>query len=720
MTAPAGRGPGLAVAVFVLVVLVGALWLALDRHPPEWDHANHLERAILCARDLHAGDVQAMLERSAFYPPLVFCLAGALYHLLPTDALFGLAVMWIFLGIGMLATYLLGRRVGGRTVGVVAAILYGTAPFVVFSALRFQLDLPLAAMVALSLWTLAATDAFARSGWSVWAGALFGLGMLTKPSFAVYVLPAIVLALWHVRRGRVALNVTLASLVAILVSLPWYGPRAMGMLAQVGARSGKQAAESGHPDPLSASGLLFYPTWFVTEFGAVAVVLFLVGLALAVRQRRRLVLASVLVPFALFALIQNKNLRYMLPVLPAAAVIAAIAFDALRARTRAAVAAAVAIAAVVQVTGTAFGIPSHAGIPGLGVPWILPSPPTGSDWQHRQILAVLAREAGPSAPTVSAVPNASYFSVSNFRYYAVRDELPFRWVRAWDESPLGIDFMITKTGDQGPSWTAAKPNRIGERFGTDAHLARVFPVIGEFPLPDGSVATVRARRVPPYPAAPERIAAAVELALRREVVAFARDVDGLELALDRDADVVRGRIRRLVLGARSAVVGELRRRDVATLRIHDVRITAHDVVVNPGSAVEAGRLEVLDVGRITIDAARITGADLQSFVGGLKRFRRATVTLESGAAVVRFEQAGPDVRARVRFVPAAGRPFAVVAERVSVGRLVVPGALVNWVIRNYDPTARLAARLPVTVEVGDITMGADAIRIGGAREAGRR
>src|SRR6185369_17896214 len=118
--------------------------------------------------------------------------------------------------------------------------------------------------------------------------------------------------------------------------------------------------------------------------------------------------------------------------------------------------------------------------------------------------------------TVSVVPNFAVFSTSNFRYYAVRDGLALRVVRAWDDPPLGIDYMVLKTGDQGPSWTAEKSRRVSDRLAADPSLARVFPVIGEFPLPDGSVASVRARRIPPLTdVTPEVVAAAVEGGLRR-------------------------------------------------------------------------------------------------------------------------------------------------------------------------------------------------------------
>lgn len=720
MNATTGRAFAIPLLVFAALVAVGAAWLALDHRPPEWDHANHLERALLCSRDIRAGDLQAIIERSSFYPPLVTCAAGMVYRVLPTDALAGQLVMWLSLGLGMTGTYLLGRRVAGPAVGAAAAVLYGTAPFVVYLLLRFQLDLALAAMVALGLWAVAETDKFRHRGWSLAAGALFGVGLLTKPSFPVYVVPGILLALRHIRRRGVALNVLLGGMIAFIVALPWYGPRAVGMLAQITARAGKQAAESGHPDPLSAAGLFFYPRWFVTQFGVVAVVLLVAGLVIAVRRRHAFIVVSVVVPLALFALIQNKNLRYTLPILPAAAVVAALAFDALRARARVALAVVVGVAAVVQVSGTALGVPQISALPGLAVPWVIVSPPMRYDWSHRAILGVLRQAAGSTATTVSVVPNMDFFSVSNFRYYALRDGLPFRWVRAWDDSPLGVDLIVTKSGDQGPSWTAEKPRRIGERFQKDVLFARVFPVIAEFPLPDGSVATVRARRIPEHPAPPDAIAAAVTAALRRQVPAFARDVDALDIALERNGDLGRGRVKRITISARSAAVGELKRPGAALLRIHDLRITADNVVIDPAAVVELGRLDLLDAERITIEHGRVDAADLQAFLAALKRFRRATVVLENGAALFRLQQPGPDVTARVRFMPADDRPFTLVADEVALGRLVLPSALVNWVVRNYDPTPRMAARLPVTVQVRPITIAPDAVRIGGVTEAGRR
>lgn len=709
-----GRDALVLAGSFAILAAIVLVWVALDRRPPEWDHANHLERAVLCARDLGRGDFEAALDRSSFYPPLVLCSAGLVYRVLPSDALAGQLVILAFLGLGMVATYGLARRLGGGPAGLAAALLFATAPFVVFLTVRFQIDLPLAAIVAVAVWTLVESERFSRVSWSLLTGVALGLGMLTKPSFAAYVGPPLLVVLARVRGRAAWLNAAVAVVVAGVISVPWYGPRLAGLPLQIGARSFRQAAESGHPDPLTWVGLTFYPRWLLPQLGVVAVLLFLAGVAIAVRRRQGTLLVALLVPFAIVELIQNKNLRYSLPLLPIAAVVAGLAFATIPVRARWWVGVAAGIVGITQVTSTLFAVPAPVHIAALGVPSLLGSPPRLDDWRHREILGVIAGHARAhpgSSPTVSVVPNAEFFSVSNFRYYALRDGLDLHFVRAWDERPIGVDYMIVKTGDQGPTWTAEKPRRIAERLASDPHLPRVFPSIGEFTLPDGSRATVLSRDVAPVAAPAATVARAVDLAVRQALPEVARDVEGLHVGIEWDHAIQRGRVRRLVITAASASIGELRRRDVAVLRVRDVRLVVDDVLVNPYSALADGHLEILDAGRVRLDRATVTGADLQAFVRGLRRFRGASVTLETGGIVVGLRGGGPAIQARVSVVPATDRPFAIEVDRLRYAGVPVPTFLVHWVVRNYDPTPRLAARLPVPVTMGRVTVTEDAIRI---------
>jgi hypothetical protein len=698
------------------LVLTLAVWLARDRRPPEWDHANHLERAVLCARDLGAGAWRAVLERSSFYPPIVPCAAGLLYRLAPTDLAAAQTVILLFLGLGMAATYVLGRELASSTAGVAAAWIFGSAPFVIFTALRFQLDLPLAAMVALALVALVRTEGFTRGGASLAAGLVFGAGLLVKPTFAVYVAGPVLWLLARERRWRAVRHCALMVLIAGALSLPWYGPRLFGLPLQLANRAIKNAALEGKPETFTAEALAFYPTSLVPQLGLLAVALLLVGLVVAVLRRRGLALAAFLTPLLAVILVRNKDLRYALPLLPAAAVLAGMAVGeaaALGARARATALTVLAIVGAAQLGSTAWGVPAVVAVPGLGVPTVLGSTPSEADWRHREVLRAIATDSGGRPATVSVVPNHAFFSVSNFRYYALRDGLSLRFTRAWDGEPIGIHYVVLKSGAIGPPWTAEKIERTTARFTRQPALARVYPVIADFQLPDGSTATVRARRVPEgVAAAPARLAEALEAAIRRQLDTVARDVDNLEIRMEYEADIVRGRVRRIDLTADSARIAEYRRPDAAVLRVRRLALAAEDVLVNPFSLEADGRAELLDVGRLRLLRAEIAGDDLQAFIGGLKAFRRARVRLAPEAVYFTARQPGFDVWALVKVRPGTDAPFRLEAERVAVGWIPVPAALVNWVVRHYDPTPRLRSRLPFPVEIGRVTVTEQALRIG--------
>ncbi len=84
------------VTLFGALCLVVTIWVSIDRHPPEWDYANHLERALDCHRTLAnpaADRFAEIMGASPFYPPFVICAAGILYFAFPVAALTAQAVM---------------------------------------------------------------------------------------------------------------------------------------------------------------------------------------------------------------------------------------------------------------------------------------------------------------------------------------------------------------------------------------------------------------------------------------------------------------------------------------------------------------------------------------------------------------------------------------------------------------------------------------------------
>jgi hypothetical protein len=710
-----GKGEWVAMAAaFSILAAVALTWLAIDSRPPAWDYANHLERAVHCAAGLVAGDLASILARSSFYPPVVPCTAGLAYLVAPSDTAAAQAVVLAFLALGMVATYWLGRHFAGGPAGVVAALLFGSAPFVVYLSVRFQLDLPLAALVATTLAVLVKSEGFARRGWSVVAGIVMALGLLTKPSFLAYVLPAIVAVLAAARTRRALGNTALAASLAVALCVPWYGRRLFGIIPQFLHRSSGPGIEEGDPEVFTLAGFAWYPTQLPVQFGWVAAVLLVVGLVVALRRRQWLLLASLLAPLALFVLARNKDLRYTLPLLPVASVLAGAGFAILPAvRWRRAAAAVVVVAATLQVSASAFGVPAGWRLPLVDIPWGIESPPVSENWRQRELLSVIDRDAAGAPHTVSVVPNHPFFSVSNFRYYGLRDGLPLHFVRAWENEPIGIEYMILKDGDIGPEWTSSKIRAVSERLVRDPQLARVFPVLAERRLPDGSTATVRRRQIgDPVDVPAARLARAIEAGVRHRLGQFARDVEHLAVRATYDEEIRRGRVSRIEVTAAAATVGALERRDAAVLRLRDVRLVFEDVLVNPYSAWTNERLAPLDVGLLRVERATITQDALAAFLAGIRKGPVVTVRLEEGAAAVRLKLPGPDVVGRVRLLSGPGGGLEPVMDGVRVGGLPVPDVVSAWIVRQFDPRPGLRARIRLEAAIAPVTITPQALVIG--------
>jgi hypothetical protein len=315
--------------------------------------------------------------------------------------------------------------------------------------------------------------------------------------------------------------------------------------------------------------------------------------------------------------------------------------------------------------------------------------------------------------TVAVLSDHESFSADNFRYYARRDRLPFRVVSAWETDPIGIEYVIAKSGDLGVRPEAEASRRAMASLSRDAALARVYPVVADFPLPDGSTASVRARRVPEgVSTSPDTLGRALEAAIGRQLAAVAREVDNLALRVEHDADIVRGRVTRIEVSTDAAVLADYRRPDGARLRVRRLTLVADDVLVNPFTLEAEGRAALLDVGRVRVVRAEITGDDAQAFLGQLKSLRRTRIRLTADAVYVTARQPGADVSALVRLVPASDRRVMLQAERAAIGWMPLPASLVNWAVRDWDPAERLTSGLPFAVEIAPVVVSERAVRIG--------
>ncbi|PYQ17883.1 MAG: hypothetical protein DMF81_26560 [Acidobacteria bacterium] len=145
-----------------------------------------------------------------------------------------------------------------------------------------------------------------------------------------------------------------------------------------------------------------------------------------------------------------------------------------------------------------------------------------------------------------------------------------------------------------------------------------------------------------------------------------------------------------------------------------MRLELDELVFNASTLLAEGRFDPLDLGRLRLERLTVAAEDFYTFLDAGKNRSRARVAFGRGFADVRVELPGPDISARVRFVPATDRPFALKADEVRLGGVPVPALFVGWVMNMVDPSRGIAARLPFPVEVAGIAIGPAGLRVGGS------
>src|SRR5215212_1019157 len=377
------------VAAFILLTL---WWLTQDHAVPYGDAAEELWAAFRFRDYLLDGDVGAIFDYPAYYPPYGLVLGGL------TSIVGGIDHNAVVLGVDLvcvpllaLSCYRIGRLVADARAGLLAVAFALGAPLLIEQFHVFIIDTVEATLVALTVWLVLASERFSRVGLAALAGLAVGIGTGTKEQFPLYVaglLAAVVLrGGWRNVRGLAAFAAP-----ALLLGLPWYVHQA-DRLGQI--YSASQTGEGllfpvpplARPSFLTLAnfewygwatlnGLLFAP---LTAFAVVG------GAWALVRLRRPDVratalpelLAGLFGAWLLLTILTHKDMRYSLPLLVYLAVLGTAWIVRLGPLPRRLATAALAAGVLATTLGMTFGVggaiparlPGNLGAAlGVGVP----------------------------------------------------------------------------------------------------------------------------------------------------------------------------------------------------------------------------------------------------------------------------------------------------------------------------------------------------------------
>ena len=190
----------LVVGVWFMHVVGSYLWIkAQDNVLMGWDPVGHLMRTLAYYDILDSFTPGAWLQAFAldsFRPPFFHFCAVLMYRLFGVSAQVAVMTNFPFLLILLLAVYGIGRQIGTRTVGVLAAFLVSVFPLTFALTRAFYVDLALAALVSAAIYFLLTADGFRSRKNSLLLGVTIGLGLLTKWTYPLFIVGPFVFLVW--------------------------------------------------------------------------------------------------------------------------------------------------------------------------------------------------------------------------------------------------------------------------------------------------------------------------------------------------------------------------------------------------------------------------------------------------------------------------------------------------------------------------------------------
>ncbi len=476
------------------------IWIARDTRPPFWDMAAH-QTAALRIHDAFAGfGLRALAlvpSLTGSYPPFYHSIVAGVY------ALFGRTVdaaEWANLpAIALLfaSTYAIGRTLLKPLAAVSAAILVNFYPMLLWLSRETLIDYWLTSMVAAAMWILLRTEEFSSRRDSIAFGIVCGLGMLTKWTFAFFLLLP---ALWFARKNLK--NAAIAASIAGAIAAYWYIPAGRSLLVLLNVNSA-QSINEGDPARFSLQAIIFYIRamegyqLFLPLFIA-----FIGGLVLLAKHFRPEwipIVLWILGGWLGLMLFQNKDPRYTAPLLPAVALVSAQVFQ--RREMLAAVLVPLLLIQHYLVSFGVGGLPPRVvlarGVEGpLAWHWNLYTQtyfdlwgaPAKEDWKIARVL----ERVTPGAGTVrlGMVPDIPRFDSLAFQFYITLQKLPVALNRLAVFNPEAItrnDYILVSEKDRGFEPGSAFTSDLSKINAYIFSHPETFQSIDSFTLPNGDV-----------------------------------------------------------------------------------------------------------------------------------------------------------------------------------------------------------------------------------------
>ncbi|MBI4375807.1 MAG: glycosyltransferase family 39 protein [Elusimicrobia bacterium] len=477
-----------------------ALYIRSETRPPRWDEAIHMEIALDYSRAISEGrwaDMWNLPPKPGMppFPPLYHLGLAAAYG---SDNPLGngLWLNWIYFAALILCLFGLVTEFSSPGIALAAALLIGASPAVQSLLCSQLIDLSVAALVAAAYWAYLRSDKFSRWRPSLAFGALFALGMMHKWSFFAYFLPAYYDAFLGITERRCRGKILAAAGIAAAGFAPWY----LTHLPVLLPRLVQASADSAVPF-WQGTALFTYLLQAFTDLGPLFWLAGWAGLCMPRhdehRDKEMTVIAWVLSSYLFWALVPNRQMRFLLPGLLGLALAAVRAWPP----------QAIWALALIQCLGGANHMLGWTRGLELPLPFqatVFPSsPPESQDWKIADILSEAQRRAPQDRPVanLTLVANAPRFNGPNFTWTAKQLGLATVRIRGVNSRLSELsEFVVLKGAPLGPAGViGGLPAAAALIQDESSWFSKAYRPVKGWDLPDGSEAVLYEQASPKKP-----------------------------------------------------------------------------------------------------------------------------------------------------------------------------------------------------------------------------
>lgn len=622
---------------FILILLLLFLllnnisWYQLGGRPLHWDSSVHLIESINANRvgeNSNQSLLKEYLNVSWYYPPFVDYFSVPFYKIFGESKGTSFFVMSIFLLVLVISVYAITLRLYNKTTAILSAFIVSMCPIVIYFSRDFMLDIPLAAMVSLSIYWLLISYEFRSTRNSILFGISSGLGVLTRWTFIFFLIIPLIYSFIKVfrkspTRNRQVINVFISILAGIMISAPWYSMHLIQFVSRLGefTRGNRNLFEN----------TFYYIGIIPSQISWLITILLLIGLIWYFKNNfntNGLLYAWFIGSYVIISLISFKEPRFSISLLAPLIIISSagllewINFISGKLNKKKLIYQSVIALIILQFLMISY-IPVNTKIGGLLSTGIISASiipvdgPNKSNWKQLEILNTIndeMQETQKSRAVLSIIPDEVNFNRQSFDYIIKRERLPIQLIGT-SGFPFLSNYVLIKMGksaeDADQRGTITK-----EVIENSQQLNPLYTKMKSFKLPDGTVAGLF--RI--TPSVVKNVSSALVLQKFRKhlndfLERYIRIVKDFSLTIsESDSNrIMHGYVKNISLNISEADLGDFAFKDTG-LRVRNINLELIDVVFNPLLLIDRDSLQLLSFSGVHFNSMTIKSKDLKDYI----------------------------------------------------------------------------------------------------------